>query len=129
MGDNAQRYDGLDTPGFVTSAIGVKEVMLDPATKQEILEDLSDNMEMAETLRLIPSDLMAAELHRRGFIGELRMTSGTISQKFTMTPLEGTAHLETPGGEIIVLDDDVEGLGKEGDRVRITSSGAERLDD
>jgi len=126
LGDNAQRYDDLDTPGFVTSAIGVKEKMLDPSTKQEILEDLSDNMEMAETLRLIPSDLMAAELHRRGFMGELSMTQGTISQKFTMTPLGSEPTAEE--GEIIVLDDDMEGLGKEGDRVRITSAGAERID-
>jgi len=100
--------------------------MLDPNTKQEILEDLSDNQEMAETLRLIPSDLLAAELHRRGFQGELRMTQGTISQSFTMTPL-GSSSLETPGGEIIVLEEDVEGLGKVGDRVRITSAGAERV--
>ena len=102
--------------------------MLDPNTKQEILEDLSDNQESAEVLRLIPNDLLAAELHRRGFQGELRMTQGTISQTFTMTP-HGSSAFATPEGEIIVLEEDVEGLGKEGDRVRITSAGAERIDD
>ena len=60
--------------------------MLEHTTKQEILEDLSDN-DGADVLQLIPSDLLVAELHRRGFQGELRLTAGTISQTFTMTPL------------------------------------------
>jgi len=103
--------------------------MLDSVTKQEILESLSDDGERIEVFRLIPSDMLVAELHRRGFQGELRLTNGTISQTFTMTPLGSTGAFETPGGEIIVLVEDVEGLGKQGDRVRVTSAGAERIDD